>query len=105
MASYKNSGPLKITEGEYAKRNRKMRKDNPVMASRKTSGTHPDRVKFACRVGAQDHPMKNDKGEPTPYAMALKKWGFGSVAAARNFANKNKKRKTKWQKNLDYMRI
>ena len=24
-------------------------------------------------------------------ALALKKWGFSSVAAARNFANKNKK--------------
>ena len=41
--------PLKITEAAYAKRNRKMRKENPGMASRKTSGTHPDRVKFACR--------------------------------------------------------
>jgi len=24
--------------------------------------------------------------------MALKKWGFGSVAAARNFCNKNKEK-------------
>ena len=39
-------------------------------------------------------PMKDSKGRPTRKALALKKWGFGSVAAAKNFANKNKKRKT-----------
>ena len=36
-------------------------------------------------------PMKDDKGNPTRKALALKKWGFSSVAAAKNFANKNKK--------------
>jgi hypothetical protein len=36
-------------------------------------------------------PMKNEKGEPTRKALALKAWGFGSVEAARNFANRNKK--------------
>jgi hypothetical protein len=36
-------------------------------------------------------PMKNAKGEPTRKALALKKWGFGSPQAARNFASKNKK--------------
>ena len=46
MAYGKKDSSLKITEEAYAKRNRKMRKDNPGMASRKTSGTHPDRVKF-----------------------------------------------------------
>ena len=35
--------------------------------------------------------MKNSDGSPTRKALALKKWGFGSVASARNFANKNKK--------------
>ena len=91
--AYKNRtvSSLKITEEAYEKRNKKMRKENPGMASRKTSGTHPDRVKFACRFGAQNHPMKDDKGEPTPYAMALKKWGFGSAGAARNFCKKHKK--------------
>jgi hypothetical protein len=91
--AYDNRGvsPLKITEAAYEKRNKKMRKENPGMASRKTSGTHPDRVKFACRFGPQNHPMKDKNGEPTPYAMALKKWGFGSPEAARNFCNKHKK--------------
>jgi len=38
-----------------------------------------------------DGPMKKPNGEPTRKALALKKWGFGSVEAARNFANKHKK--------------
>ena len=33
------------------------------------------------------------KGEPTKKAMALKKWGFGSVAAASSFCSKNKSKK------------
>jgi hypothetical protein len=36
-------------------------------------------------------PMKDSKGKPTRKALALKAWGFGSVEAARNFANKHKK--------------
>ena len=43
---------------------------------------------FAGMKGA----MKDAKGEPTRYAMALKKWGFGSREAARNFCNKNKEK-------------
>jgi len=34
--------------------------------------------------------MKNDKGEPTRYALALKRWGFSSPAEARAFAKKHK---------------
>ena len=37
--------------------------------------------------------MKKPNGEPTRKARALKKWGFGSVEAARNFCNKNKEKK------------
>ena len=37
--------------------------------------------------------MKDAKGEPTKKAMALKKWGFGSVGAAKNFCQKNKSKK------------
>jgi hypothetical protein len=36
--------------------------------------------------------MKDSKGRPTRKALALKAWGFGSVAAARSFANNNKKK-------------
>jgi hypothetical protein len=38
-------------------------------------------------------PMKKPNGEPTRKALALKAWGFGSVEAARNFANAHKKKK------------
>ena len=34
---------------------------------------------------------KDGKGKPTRKALALKKWGFGSVGAARNFARRHKK--------------
>jgi hypothetical protein len=45
------------------------------------------------------------EGEPTKKAMALKKWGFGSVEAARNFLsaqkNKSKKKVTEKTTHLD----
>ena len=34
--------------------------------------------------------MKDKKGRPTRKALALKKWGFGSVEAARSFCKNNK---------------
>ena len=55
------------------------------------SGTNPRRVSFAARFAGMKGPMKDKKGRPTRKALALKKWGFGSVAAARSFANNNKK--------------
>ena len=54
------------------------------------TGTNPRRVSFAARFAANKGPMKDDKGRPTRLALALKKWGFGSKEAARNFANRNK---------------
>ena len=54
-------------------------------------GTNPRRISFAARFAGMKGPMKDSKGKPTRKALALKKWGFGSVEAARNFANKNKK--------------
>jgi hypothetical protein len=36
-------------------------------------------------------PMIDAKGKPTRKALALKKWGFSSEAAARNFCNRHKK--------------
>ena len=54
-------------------------------------GTNPRRISFAARFAGMKGAMKNSDGSPTRKALALKKWGFGSVASARNFANKNKK--------------
>ena len=58
-----------------------------------SSGTNPRRVSFAARFAGMKGPMKDSKGRPTRKALALKKWGFGSVEAARNFAKRHKKKK------------
>ena len=72
---------FKRTEGSNIKR--------PVK-----SGTNPRRVSFAARFAGMKCPMKDSKGRPTRKALALKAWGFRSVQSARNFATRNKKRKT-----------
>ena len=56
------------------------------------TGTNPRRVSFAARFAGMKGPMKDKKGKPTRKALALKAWGFGSVEAARNFANRHKKK-------------
>ena len=55
------------------------------------TGTDSRRVSFAARFAGMKGPMKDDKGRPTRKALALKAWDFGSVEAARNFANRHKK--------------
>ena len=55
-------------------------------------GTNPRRVSFAARFAGMKGAMKDSKGRPTRKALALKAWGFGSVEAARNFANRHKKK-------------
>ena len=90
-------GPFNIKEEAYEKQNRKMRKDHKkdtgkTLGKRQTGGTGKRRVSFACRFAGMKGAMKDAKGEPTRYAMALKKWGFGSREAARNFCNKNKEK-------------
>ena len=57
------------------------------------SGTNPRRVSFAARFAGMKGPMKDSKGRPTRKALALKRWGFGSVAAAKAFAKRHKKKK------------
>ena len=56
-----------------------------------SKGVNARRISFAARFVGMDGPMKKPNGEPTRKALALKRWGFGSVEAARNFANKHKK--------------
>ena len=96
--AYDNRGvsPLKITEQAYEKRNKKMRakhkkETGKTLGKRLTSGVDPRRVSFACRFSKMAGSMKDSKGEPTPYAKALKKWGFGSRQAAASFCRKHKK--------------
>ena len=54
-------------------------------------GLNARRISFAARFSGMKGPMKDEKGRPTRKALALKRWGFGSVEAARNFANRHKK--------------
>tara|TARA_R100001377_G_scaffold58259_1_gene34926 strand:- start:696 stop:992 length:297 start_codon:yes stop_codon:yes gene_type:complete len=89
-------GPLKITNASYEKSNAKMRskyksETGKDLGNRLTSGTSPRRVSFACRFAGMKGPMKDSKGRDTRKAIALKKWGFGSVGAAANFCRKHKK--------------
>jgi len=55
------------------------------------TGSDGRRVSFAARFGGMSGPLKDKNGKPTRLKLALKKWGFGSKEAARNFAAKNKK--------------
>ena len=86
-------GPLKITKKSYDKQNRIMRKENPGMGKKLTSGTSPRRVSFACRFGNMQGDMKDKDGSPSKLARALSGWGFGSKEAARKFCSKHKKKK------------
>ena len=45
------------------------------------SGTNLRRVSFAARFAGMKGPMKDEQGRPARKALALKKWGFGSVEA------------------------
>ena len=79
--------------GLNAKGRASARKQGSNLKAPVKSGTNPRRVSFAARFAGMKGPMKDAKGKPTRKALALKAWGFGSVEAARNFANKNKKKK------------
>ena len=82
------TGGLTAAGRKYFKRKEGANLKPPVK-----SGTNPRRVSFAARFAGIKGPMKDSKGRPTRKALALKKWGFGSVSAAKNFAARNKKKK------------
>ena len=67
------------------------RKEGSNLKAPVKKGTNPRRVSFAARFAGMKGPMKDSKGRPTRKALALRAWGFGSVQAARNFANRHKK--------------
>ena len=68
-------------------------KDGGNLKAPVAKGKNPRRVSFAARFAGMKGAMKDSKGRPTRKALALKKWGFGSVEAARKFAANNKKKK------------
>ena len=86
-----------MDDASYEKSNRKMRAKHEKetgnkLGKRQTSGTGKRRISFACRFAGMKGPMKKPNGKPTRKAIALKKWGFGSVEAARKFCNNNKEK-------------
>jgi len=83
---YQNpSGGLNAAGRRYFKN-----KDGSNLKAPQGSGTDGRRVSFAARFSGMAGPMKKPNGEPTRKALALKKWGFSSVAAARNFARRHR---------------
>ena len=80
-----STGGLTPQGREYFKRTEGSDLKPPV-----SKGTNPRRVSFAARFSGMKGPMKDEKGEPTRKALALKKWGFGSVAAAKSFVRRNR---------------
>ena len=68
------------------------RKEGSNLKSPVKKGVNPRRISFAARFAGMKGPMKDEKGRPTRKALALKAWGFCSVEAARNFANRHKKK-------------
>ena len=68
------------------------RKEGSNLKSPVKKGVNPRRISFAARFAGMKGPMKDEKGRPTRKALALKAWVFGSVEAARNFANRHKKK-------------
>ena len=68
------------------------RKEGSNLKSPVKKGVNPRRISFAARFAGMKGPMKDEKGRPTRKALALKAWGFGSDEAARNFANRHKKK-------------
>lgn len=80
------SGGLTAAGRKYFKR-----KDGSNLKAPVKEGVNPRRVSFAARFAGMSGPLLDEKGRPTRLKLALKKWGFGSKEAARNFANKHKK--------------
>tara|TARA_B100000424_G_C22874832_1_gene465807 strand:- start:265 stop:555 length:291 start_codon:yes stop_codon:yes gene_type:complete len=57
-----------------------------------SSGTDPRRISFAARMSNLPGPMVDSKGRPTRKALSLKAWGFDSIAEAKAFVAKHKKK-------------
>jgi len=93
--SCEKDSPAKLTDEEYNKSNKKMRKDHKketgkTLGNQLTSGTSPRRISFAARFGGAGDPVRDSSGELTKHGHALKRWGFSSNAEAKAFANKHK---------------
>ena len=89
---YQNpEGGLNAAGRRYFKRKEGANLKPPVTGKPKGDKQKARKVSFAARFAGMKGPMKDEKGRPTRKALALKKWGFGSVEAARNYARRNRK--------------
>jgi hypothetical protein len=88
---YQNpEGGLNAAGRAYFRRTEGANLKPPVTGAPKSDRQKARKVSFAARFAGMKGPMKDQKGRPTRKALALKKWGFGSVAAARNYARRNR---------------
>ena len=91
--------PLNIDDASYEESNKEMRSEyksetGKTLGKRLTTGKNKRRVSFACRFAGMKGARTKANGKPTRKAMALKKWGFGSIEAARNFCQTKKEKKS-----------
>lgn len=84
------SGGLNAAGRRYFKNKEGANLQAPVTGKPKGDRQKARKVSFAARFAGMKGPMKKPNGEPTRKALALKKWGFGSVEAARNYARRNR---------------
>ena len=85
------SGGLNPEGRKYFKRTEGANLKPPVTGKPKSDRQKARKVSFAARFAGMKGPMKDEKGRPTRKALALKKWGFGSVEAARNYVRRNRR--------------
>jgi len=83
-------GGLTAAGRAYFKRKEGANLKPPVTGKPKTDRQKARKVSFAARFAGMKGPMKDEKGRPTRKALALKKWGFSSVAAARSYVRNNR---------------
>lgn len=88
---YQNpEGGLNAKGRAYFKRTEGANLKPPVTGAPKSDKQKARKVSFAARFAGMQGPMKDEKGRPTRKALALKKWGFGSVEAARRYVRNNR---------------
>lgn len=88
---YQNpEGGLNAAGRAYFKRKEGANLKPPVTGKPAGDKEKARKISFAARFAGMKGPMKDEKGRPTRKALALKKWGFSSVAAARKYVQNNR---------------
>ena len=88
---YQNpEGGLNAAGRAYFRRTEGANLKPPVSGAPKSDREKARKVSFAARFAGMKGPMKDEQGRPTRKALALKKWGFSSVEAARSYVRRNR---------------